>query len=281
MIIQILSGAKSILVNTGKSLYGGAVVVKRHPQILLYPYLAALFILITYPIVNGFIFKIWSSLSDESIFVNAGEGPEFLRVLLGLVAFSAFYAIFVTAYFNVAMAAGTRAGLEGHKVSFLYGIREVVAHFLKVTKFALLAVFFFPLSIIAQRKKPLKAIPGVIGSSLSMSMAQLSPVILNENLGVMDSIRKSVDTLGKSWKENIIIKILTWTAIFVLLSVGFLPQFVQDHWVDADTAQLIGALTAILLSFTAYVVTKVVGSLFTAVLYHRASNKKASKKMTP
>jgi hypothetical protein len=232
MIQKILRAARAVITNTAGALYGGLVVIRRHPQILIYPYLAALFILVTYPIVNGIVFKLWSSLSSESIFVSAGEGPEFLRILVGLVAFSAFYAIFITGYFNVAMAAGVQAGLEKRKVSFLYGISQVIKTFPKVTKFAVLAIFFFPLSIIAQRSKLPKGLPGVIGSSLSLSMAQLSPVILTEKL-----------------------------------------QFVQEHWLDADTAQLIGALTAILLSFTAYVVTKVIGSIFTAVLYHKSAGK--------
>lgn len=258
---------------TAAAFHGGLLVIKRHPQILVYPYLAALFILVTFPIVNTFVFQIWSGLSGESIFVPAGEGPAFLRVLLGLVAFSVFYTIFITAYFNVAMAAGVQAGLENRKVSILYGIKEVLRKFPAVTKFAVLAIFFFPLSIIAQWRRLPRGLPGVIGSSLSLSMAQLAPVILSENKGVLDSIRLSVDTLGKAWKENVVIKVLMWLVIFGLLSAGFLPQFVQDNWVDADTARLIGALTAILLSFMAYVVTKVIGSIFTTVLYHQSKGK--------
>ena len=263
-----------------RAVVNGMKVVRAHPHILIYPYLAALFILLTYPIVNGLVFRVWSEVAHSSVFTTVNDttmveaAPRFLRILLGLVAFSVFYTIFVTAYFTSAMAASTLANLDNKPTPWYYGFTAIGHHFSRVTKFALLAIFFFPLSIIAQRSRPAKELPSVIGSSLSLSMAQMAPAILSTNKGIMATIRQSVDTLGSAWKENLVIKIGLWVVILALLLIGFLPQFVEQHWIDADTAQLVGALSAILFSFTAYVVTKVIGSVFTATLYHQVGRQK-------
>ena len=280
MSIQKLSKALAgIFRGAWRAIVNGLGILKAHPQILIYPYLAALFVLLTYPIVNGLVFKVWSEVAHSTIFTTVSdtvlveETPRFLRITLGLVAFSVFYTIFVTAYFTTAMAAAALANLDNKPTPWYYGLAGVGHHFGRVTKFASLAIFFFPLSIIAQRHKPVKELPGVIGSSLSLNMAQLAPAILTTNQGILPTIRQSVDTLGRAWRENLVIKVALWLLILAILSFGFLPQFVQKHWVDADTAQLVGALTAILVSFVAYVVTKVIGSVFTATLYHQATKK--------
>ena len=280
MSIQKLSKALAgIFRGAWRAIVNGLGILKAHPQILIYPYLAALFVLLTYPIVNGLVFKVWSEVAHSTIFTTVSdtvlveETPRFLRITLGLVAFSVFYTIFVTAYFTTAMAAAALANLDNKPTPWYYGLAGVGRHFGRVTKFASLAIFFFPLSIIAQRHKPVKELPGVIGSSLSLNMAQLAPAILTTNQGILPTIRQSVDTLGRAWRENLVIKVALWLLILAILSFGFLPQFVQKHWVDADTAQLVGALTAILVSFVAYVVTKVIGSVFTATLYHQATKK--------
>ena len=281
MSIQKLSKAlASIFRGAGWAVVNGLGVLKAHPQILIYPYLAALFILLTFPVVNGLVFKVWDEVAHSTIFTTVNdsavieETPRFLRILFGLVAFSVFYTIFVAAYFTTAMAASTLANLDKKPTTWYYGLAAVGRHFGRVTKFALIAIFFFPLSIIAQRHKPVKELPGVIGSSLSLNMAQMAPAMLSTKQGVIPTIRQAVDTLGSAWKENLVIKVGLWIVIFAVLSAGFLPQFVQEHWVDADSAQLVGALTTILLSFVVYVVTKVIGSVFTATLYHQSSNKK-------
>src|SRR3989344_177340 len=280
MSIQKLSKALAgIFRGAWRAIVNGLGILKAHPQILTYPYLAALFVLLTYPVVNGLVFKVWSEVAHSTIFTTVSdtvlveETPRFLRITLGLVAFSVFYTIFVTAYFTTAMAAAALANLDNKPTPWYYGLAGVGRHFGRVTKFASLAIFFFPLSIIAQRHKPVKELPGVIGSSLSLNMAQLAPAILSTNQGVMPTIRQSVDTLGRAWRENLVVKVALWLLILAILSFGFLPQFVREHWVNADTAQLVGALTAILVSFVAYVVTKVIGSVFTATLYHQAAKK--------
>ena len=261
----------------GQAVKDGLFVLKRHPQIMLYPYLAAIFIVISFPLVNGLVFKIWDSFAHETIFSVTDNAPHNVRILLGLVTFSIFYTTLVTAYFTCAVSASVLANLEGRQTSPLYGFHAVLKHFLKVSKFAILAIFFFPISVVAQRhklKEP-KGLVSVIGSSLSLNMSQLAPVILTENKSVAATIRQSVDTLGSAWHENLVIKIGTYLAIFALIFAGLLPKLLRDTTLDQDAVYIISILAGFLISVLGYVITKVIGSVFTATLYHQAKlNKK-------
>lgn len=273
-IKKIFSQIIGAFTGAGRASAAGLRVIKSRPQILIYPYIAVVFILLTFPIVNGLVFEIWNSVWQNSLFDAADGAPKNLRILLGLVTFSFFYTTFVTGFFSVATAAEVSAKLKDRQAPLTQGLRAVAGNFPRTLKFSLAAIFFFPLGIIAQRHKSARSLLSVIGSSLSLNMAQLAPVILDEKKPVLATIRQSVDTLGDAWKENLVIKTGMWLTIFLLLSIGFLPQLLQENWINKDTAALIGSLSAILLSFAAYVVTKVLGAVFTATLYHQTSNKK-------
>lgn len=273
MTKKILRSITDAFSGAGSAVRIGLGAIRRNPQVLIYPYLAATFILVTFPIVNGVVFEIWDSLWHSSVISLADQTPRNLRILLGLVTFSFFYTIFITAFFSAAMSAEILTKLENDKAPVTRGLSLVIKNFPRIAKFALLAIFFFPLSIIAQRHKLPKGLPHVLGSSLSLNMAQLAPVVLFEKKSVLASIRQSVDTLGGAWKENLVIKIGLWLLILLLLSIAFLPGLLEEHWVDSDTAQLIGALSAVLLSFVGYVVAKVIGGVFTATLYHQAQGR--------
>lgn len=276
---KFIASVKEAFVGAGSAVKKGLGTIKQNPQILIYPYLAALFILVTLPLANGLVFKLWDSVAHGSIFTAIDDTPRSLHILVGLVSFSLFYTIFVSAYFTCAMSADVLAKLEGRSTPPLYGLRMVGRNFLRVSKFALLAIFFFPISIFAQRHRLNRPKGGVsvIGSSLSLNMSQLAPVILTKKKSLNGTIRQSVDTLGSAWRQNLVIKIGMYGAIFLLVSASFLPKLVEDHWFNGETAHIVGVLTGVMLTLVGYVVTKVIGSVFTATLYYQASRQHKTK----
>ena len=242
--------------------------IREHPQILVYPYTALLFISFSYPIVSASIFARWYN----DIFSEAGSiAPNNkVTVVFGLVSFSAFYTAFVSAYFNTATSAGVLAVLEGRKPPMLYGLVEVLKHFLRVTKFAVLSVFFFPMGIFAQRRKLPRGLVGVIGSSLTLHMAQIAPSILRGNQRYGATIRDSIEKTGRFWREGLALKVGMYLTIFLVV---VLPKLVQHHWYKSQTASNIGWLLSLELGASGYVLFKVINSIFTAVIYHQANQK--------
>lgn len=251
--------------------------LKNDPQILIYPYLAVLFIFITSPIVGRFVVSLWQKVEQPDLLNHIAEAaPSTLAPRLGLVTFTVFYTFFVTAFFTCMIAASTLAELEGKPRSVFYGLNVVLRKFWRVAKFALLAIFFFPLGIIAQRKKLTRprGLFDAITSSLTLNMAQLAPTIVTEKKSVLGTMRHSVDTLGGLWKESLVIRIGTFLSILLLASISFLPKLAENYWFDSRSAHIIGWMVTVLLGASSYVILRVIGTVFTTTLYHEAKNRK-------
>lgn len=249
--------------------------LRDNPQIAFYPYIAALFISITLPLVNGLVFGIWNKFGHISIFSVVDNTPHRFRLLVGLVAFSAFYTILVGTYFACATSAAVLAKLEGRNKTPLHEFKVVSRKFLKITAYGLLAILYFPLGIIAQYRKlssPRGAIE-VIGSSFSLHIGQLAPTILTERKGVLATIRYSVDTLGKAWHEGLIIKAGMYLVLLLIASLSFLPKLI-DHYLSGEAAHIAGWSAAVLIGASGYVAVKVIGTVLTTTLYYHASKKK-------
>ncbi len=252
-------------------------VLKRDPQILIYPYLAIIFILLTYPIVGRFVFSMWYKVQYPQVVSQVTKDtPHQLLVHFGLVTFSVFYTIFVTAYFISAMSSVVLAKLEDRKVPTSYGLRIIFSRFFRITKFALLAIFFFPLGIAAQRKKfrSLRGAFEAISSSFSLSMSQLAPAIVTGQKGVFNTVCDAVETLGTAWRQSLVIRIGTFVAILLLGSISFLPKLIELYWFDDHSAQVVGWVLTALVGASTYVIIRIVGAVFTTTLYFEAKNRR-------
>jgi len=244
------------------------LVVRRHPELALYPYTATLFISITYPIVSATILAHWYRrvFSDTGVYV-----PDKARLVLGLIGFSAFYVALVTAYFTTAASANVLARLENRSVPPFYGILRVGKNFIKVTRYALLSPFFFLMGIWAQRGKLPRGVVGVVGSSITLHMAQVAPSFLTTNIRMGATIRHSIDTLGRAWREGLILKVGTYIAIFLIVA---LPKLIQHGFFKSHNASNISWIISLELAASSYVVLKVINAIFTTVLYHKSRNEK-------
>lgn len=239
-------------------------VVMKHPQILIYPYTALLLVALTYPLVSASIFATWY----DQIFSEASTvAPHRLSIILGFVGFLTFYTAFIAAYFSTAVSAAVLAVMDGKNPTLFFGVGQVSKHFFRVTKFALLAVFFFPMGMYAQRRKLRKSFGWVLGSSLTLHMAQIAPSILEGNQKYGITIRNSIDRMGKTWKEGLILKIGMYSTFFL---IAVLPKLTHHHWYLSQTTNNIGWLIGLELGASGYVFFKVTNAIFTAVLYHRA-----------
>lgn len=242
-------------------------VLKEHPEVALYPYAATIFVTITYPLVSATLFANWYG----RVFYNAGlYVPHKLGLVIGLVGFSVFYAALVSAYFSCAVAAGVTAKLEGRPTPPLYGLLRVAKHFWRVTRFAVLSVFFLPIGIYAQRRK----LPGgwlpVLGSSVTLRMAQMAPAILTTNKKVGDTVRESVDVMGRAWRPSLVLKVVMYGSIFLVI---ILPKLIQQGFFRSPHAGSFGWILSIELGASGLVGFKVLNSIFTAVMYHQAKGR--------
>lgn len=249
----------------------------RSPQIAIYPFLAAGFVLLTSPIISAFVIDMWHKV-EQPVLVSGitNQTPHIVLQHLGLVAFSVYYATFVADYFVCAAADATLAMLENRKTTVFYELSSLKHKFLRITKFCLVSIFFMPLGIIAQRKK-MNTVRGafeVIISSFSLSMPQLAAEIITSDDTIMHTIRKSSDTLGKLWKENLIIRAGMIGLVLLLGSISFLPKLIQELFFTSSTAHVVGWVLTAILGASSYVLLHVMSTVITTTLYFEAKNKK-------
>jgi hypothetical protein len=250
----------------------GLSVLRRDVTIAIYPLFVFLLLLLTIPIVNGLILAIANTLSSESVFAAEQHAAKAIFVFIAVVV-TAVYTATMLSYFSCILSALTLSELDGHRAPLLKGISVFRKRFGHATKFAFFSILFIPIGIIAQRHK-FKHFPigtgRVIGSAFSLSTAQLAPLILSEDKGIFETVRMSTETLGRSWREGIVIKIIIYITVIILtILIGFFPVLIQSYISDSSTAQTIGRLGSLVLILGLLIATKVLGTIFTTTLYWR------------
>ncbi len=226
--------------------------------------------LLTIPLISGLLLAIANSVSQESIFSADEHLAKVVFVFLAVVL-SAACAAMLLSYFTCMVAASALAQLDGHSAPLLGGLKLFGQKFRYITKFAAVSIAFIPIGFVAQRRKlkgsRIKKVE-VIGSSITLSTATLAPEILSQDKKITDTIYDSVETLGKGWREGLVIKVAIYAAIiFMTLLTGFLPRLVQSYWFDSTTSQAVAQLVTILLFIGLLITGKVLGTVFTTVLY--------------
>jgi hypothetical protein len=260
--------------DTGVVLHQSFSIIKQNPQITTYPYLAGLFNLVTVPLVSGLAYEIWHKVHHPAVLAQVSSSvPQPLRVRLGLVTFTLFYTTLVTAYFTCAVSAETLAKLDSQSTPPAYGIWQVLKHFLRVSRFALVSLLFFPIGTLAQWRKLPRGIIWVVGGSLTLNMSNLSPAILSQKNGVFSTIRHVGEVMGPVWPVGVILKIGSYLFLAAIVALGFLPKLIQHYRYGGETARAVGWLLSILLGASLFVTARVMSAVFTSVLYHQASKK--------
>lgn len=253
---------KTVLLDTKKVISDTVKVLKEHPEVAVYPYAAALFVSVTYPLISTTLFARWygRAFYETSIYV-----PHKAALILGIVSFSVFYAALVGAYFSCAVAIGVIAKLEGRHTPPLYGLLRVARHFFRVTRFAVISLLFFPIGIYVQRKKLPESWISVLGSSFTLHMAQVAPAVLTTTKPVEETVSYSIDTLGKAWHQGLTLKIGMYLVVFLLI---VLPKLIQHGLFSGHSS--FGWILSLEIGASGLVGIKVLNSIFTAVIYHHA-----------
>lgn len=255
----------------------GFKVMRSDIAVVVYALFAFLLLLMSIPLINGLLLALANSLAHESVFAAEEHTAKVIFVAIATVI-SAICAAMLLSYFTCAVAASTWSQLEGHPAPLLKGLKLFQNRFGRITKFALVSVAFIPIGFLAQRRKFAgvsvnKAKVEVIGSSLSLSTAQLAPAILSEDKDLLQTVQFSINTLGKAWRESLVIKISIYITVLILtFLIALLPTLVQAYWFGSGTSQAISQLFTILLIICLLITTKILGTVFTTTLYFRVAH---------
>lgn len=243
--------------------------LRRDVFIILYPVTAFLVALITIPLINGLILAIFNGFTHHSIFSFDEQTTKFFFYYVAAIA-TAIYTALILSFFTCLICAAVLAELDGENAPFLHGLKLVFKHRNKIARFGIFSIpfVFIPIGILAQKHKIFKSTLAVVGSSYSLSIAQLAPAIFSEDEeDLFETVRHTVSTLGQAWREGLVLKIGSYIVLLILLLVSLLPKIFSDE--SSDSSRFAGWLVPVVVFLGFLIVTKVLSAVLTATLYWR------------
>jgi len=233
-------------------------VLNKDRKILIFPLLSLIVnvILLSFFVISLFLFKLPSG---------------FIYVILLFFYYLILY--FVGIFFNASLVTYANIRLNGGNPSFSDGIRNSFRNIGKIFLWAIIsATIGIILKVIADKSKTFsKIVVSLIGIAWSLLTFFIVPVLVLENLGLIDSIKKSGYLFKKTWGENAIGNLSIGAFFILLFIIGLVPLALIAYYYTVWVF-LILVFYVIILSILSSSLT----SIYTVALYNYANTEKIS-----
>ncbi|HEU5005264.1 MAG TPA: hypothetical protein VFT49_04245 [Candidatus Saccharimonadales bacterium] len=256
--------------NAGEISGQGLSSLRRDIFIIVYPVMVFLVVLVTVPTINALILAAFNGAAHHSIFSFDEQATKSVFYYIAVLV-TALYTALIISFFTCLISAAVLAELDGQPTPFLQGLKLIYKNKGKISRFGIFSIpfVFIPVGVMAQKHKIFKSTAAVVGSSYSLSMAQLAPAILSEDEeDLFETVRHTIATLGQAWREGLVLKIGSYLLILILAGVSLLPKALS-HSQNNGGARLASWLVPIVVFLGFLIVTKVLSAVFTATLYWR------------
>jgi hypothetical protein len=210
---------------------------------------------------------------------------ESMQVFEYAIVFLTYFGLaFIATFFNVCVVYTTKIRFEGGNATFMESLKFGFSRFMLILKWSLVAASVgLLLRILTDAARRLgkvgqivaQILIGLMGMAWSIVTIFVVPVLVYENLGPIDALKKSTLIIKKTWGESLIKSIglgLVQFFVFVLiiaLCVGL--TYVLAN-VFEFTGLLIGMGIGALLLLLAGLIFTVASTIFNTALYVYANN---------
>jgi hypothetical protein len=254
-------------------------VLKQDRELAIFPLMAGIASLLV--MATFLIPMVLAGVFDS--FVNNGEVGIFSYLVLFL-----FYIVsyFVTIFSNSALVGAALIRLRGGDPTVKDGLRIAREHIGQIFSYAVIAATVgLVLKMISERSGAIgKIVTGLIGLAWSLATFLVVPVLITEDLGPVDAIKRSGNLLKKTWGEQVagnfgigtIMGLVTFGAILL-----FVPLFIVA--VSAESVALIITIVALLLITLIVIalISSALSGIYAAAVYQYAITGKAGEFYDP
>ena len=242
-------------------------VLRSDKELLIFPFISFLAL-----VVVTISFAVPWMLAGGLTEVEAGRPGALSYVLAFLFYVVAFT---VTFFFNTALVGAAMIRLAGGDPTLRDGFRVALSHLPQIIGYALIAATVgMILRLIAERAGFLgQIISAVIGFGWSLATFLVVPVLVMENVGPIEAIKRSASLLRRTWGEQLIgvggIGLVFGLLIFLVIIVG---AALIAALVQVSTVALIAAIVVLVLVVGAIALVGAAASgIYTASLYRYAT----------
>lgn len=251
-------------------------VLSKNQYILLYPLTSLAILLATLPAINVITFSLVTSLERVVNPANPTSWTSSPYFNYFVVIVSLVYGATVSSFFSCLTAASVTSRLEHHQTAYGSGFKVVRRHYLRIIRFGVVSPIFSFIFLLSNHPKSLRRLVEVIPPAISINTALLAPSILTTDKNVRDTMKDATATLGKGWRQQVAFKAVLLVTIIILLSISFLPGLigrVTEHSIG-EASHTVEVLVKFTLALSLFIASRVLGSVFTAVLYYHMRHDK-------
>lgn len=209
------------------------------------------------------------------LFNTIAAGDQAGKILGGVLAF-AFYVVVYTVIFycNTALVGAALIRLRGGDPTLADGFRIASSHIGPIFGYALIAATVgMLLKWLRERGILGRLAAGLFGLAWNIATYLVVPVLVTENIGPIDAVKRSTALLKKTWGEQIVGNIGIGTvfglAMFATFFVGVIAA-VMALTVSPWLALTVG-IVVVLAVVTLGLVSSALNGIYTAAVYHYAT----------
>ncbi|HEX5960426.1 MAG TPA: DUF6159 family protein [Rhodanobacteraceae bacterium] len=240
--------------------------------------------LIVFPLVSGAALAILIALFAVPMFVGlAGQpgpaGPVHLSAQMYLAMFVFYFlAYFVIIFFNSALIACVLKQIDGEQPTLGYGLAFAWQRLPQILGWTLLASTVGVLLRMLEEKVGFvgRIVVGLLGMAWAVTSFLVVPVLVAEGSGPIESYKRSVEMLKRSWGEQIIGNV-SFGLIFALF--GIVPAMIIFFLALHAGAAVLIAVGAILIAWLVALglVQSTLQTIYQVAIYLYAANGEAPR----
>ena len=178
-------------------------VLKQDPALLVFPLMSSLALLV---LLGSFALPVLA-LSHGFQPLADGSTAHTSRLLFYITMY-AFYVVSyaVMMFFNSALISVALKRLDGESASIREGLQMAFANLPAILGYALIAATVGTILRAIEERVGLigRLVIAVIGAGWTLATAMTLPVLVEENVGPVEAISRSLDLLRRNWGENLI-----------------------------------------------------------------------------
>ncbi len=240
-------------------------VIVLDKELLLFPLMSGISSIL---ITLSFFVPLWTAGVLGRVVQTQGPGPA------GYLLLFAFYLVnfFVIVFFNSALVACALIRFRGGDPTVADGLRAAWSRLPQIFAWSLLAASVgFLLRLLESRsRRGASIIYGLVGLAWTAASYFVIPVLVVENLGPIDALKRSATVLKKSWGEALAANFGIGLVLTLCMLAAFLPALL-GFMTGSTPAVAAGVVLSALLVLFVTLVQSVANAILRAALYLYAS----------
>ena len=252
-------------------------ILKEDPALLVFPLMSSIALLL---VLGSFALPVFAIYHSVDPAVIRGDDSHTGRLLF----YAATYVFYVVCYtvmmfFNSALISVALKRLDGESAGIREGLQAAVENLPAIIGYALVAATVGTiLRAIEERVGFIgRIVVSLIGAGWTLATAMTLPVLIEEGVGPIDAISRSLTLLKRNWGENIIGNVGISLGIAVIaVPVFLLALFILFSAISAGTvaSTVTGIVLFGLTLITIGLVSTTLHTIYTAALYRFATGAK-------